>query len=420
MSTDAKTKTRKRLQSSKELGRVITDYYMKCTSAKAEGIPVGWMPPMNGVIELFYAMDLQPVFPENWSPVCAAFGLTPRNFTVSENMGYSRDLCGYLRNIIGYVHGMIDDKNSPFGGLPEPDLLLTPWGGCVPVMKIFHALERRFPEAKIFRGDLPQVPIEEINDDHIAYVISEMHRLVEFLSHATGRRLDLDRLRETVALSDQACALWDEIMTYRTCIPAPFSAAEMGIMFVMVTLQGTRTAVDYLTMVRDEVRQRAADGAGVIENETFRLFWDNIPLWYNMGLFNYFEAAGGVMVAETYSAAWSIRMDPSDPFRALALKTLYSYPMVSCVSIRKRKEMVIKACRDYHIDGVILHRNKSCAPITLGQMAIKRQLEDELGIPSVIIDADHMDARNFSMAQFQTRADAFMEMLAAKKQHRAS
>jgi benzoyl-CoA reductase/2-hydroxyglutaryl-CoA dehydratase subunit BcrC/BadD/HgdB len=33
----------------------------------------------------------------------------------------------------------------------------------------------------------------------------------------------------------------------------------------------------------------------------------------------------------------------------------------------------------------------------------------------VIIDADHMDDRNFSMAQFQTRADAFMEMLAAKK-----
>ena len=39
---------------------------------------MGWMPPMNGAIELFYAMDLQPVFPENWSPVCAAFGLSPQ------------------------------------------------------------------------------------------------------------------------------------------------------------------------------------------------------------------------------------------------------------------------------------------------------------------------------------------------------
>jgi benzoyl-CoA reductase/2-hydroxyglutaryl-CoA dehydratase subunit BcrC/BadD/HgdB len=48
-------------------------------------------------------------------------------------------------------------------------------------------------------------------------------------------------------------------------------------------------------------------------------------------------------------------------------------------------------------------------------MEIKQTLERELGIPSVIIDADHMDERNFSLAQFQTRVDAFMEMLLERK-----
>ena len=407
-------KSTKRLKTSKELNRVVTEYYLSCQSAKSEGRPVGWMPPMNGAIELCYAMDLQPVFPENWSPVCAAFGLTPQNFKVSEDMGYSRDLCGYLRNIIGYVNGLMNEKDTPLGGLPEPDFLLSPGGGCVPVMKIFHALERRFPSARAFYADLPQVAVEEIKDAHINYAIAESNRLIDFLSEISGKKLNMDRLRETVILSDQACALWDEIMSYRRYVPVPFSAAEMGIMFVMVTLQGTQKAVDYLTRVRDEVKARAEAGAGVIENEKLRLFWDNIPLWYNMGLFNYFETAGGVVVAETYSAAWSIRMDPDDPIRALALKSLMSYPLVSCVSINKRKEMVLNACQEYAIDGVIFHRNKSCIPITLGQMEIKQALESELGIPSVIIDADHMDERNFSMAQFQTRVDAFMEMLADK------
>jgi benzoyl-CoA reductase/2-hydroxyglutaryl-CoA dehydratase subunit BcrC/BadD/HgdB len=409
-------KSTKRLKTAKELQKVVADYYLRCISARSEGRPVGWMPPMNGAIELFYAMDLQPVFPENWSPVCAAFGLTPKNFTVSENMGYSRDLCGYLRNIVGYVHGLMNEKDSPFGGLPEPDLLLSPGGGCVPVMKIFHALEHRFPKAKVFYADLPQVPVEDILDYHIDYALAESQRLEDFLTEATGRSLDEDRLKEVVRLSDKACALWDEIMSYRRFRPVPFSAAEMGIMFVMVTLQGTQTAVDYLTRVRDEIREKAQAGIGVIENEKIRLFWDNIPLWYNMGLFNYFEKFGGVVVAETYSAAWSIRLDTQHPKRALALKSLMSYPLVSCVSIDKRKEMVLKACREYAIDGVILHRNKSCLPITLGQMEIKKALEQELGIPSVIIDADHMDERNFSLAQFQTRVDAFMEMLLEKKE----
>jgi len=183
----------------------------------------------------------------------------------------------------------------------------------------------------------------------------------------------------------------------------------------MVTRQGTRQAVDFLTRLRDEVRERAARREGVIDHERIRLFWDNIPLWYNMGLFNYFENTGGVVVAETYSAAWSLRLDVDHPIEALARKSLMSYPMVSCVSINKRKEMVLKACRDYAIDGAILHQNKSCVPITLGQMDIKRALENELGIPSVVIDADHMDDRNFSLAQFQNRADAFMEIMLERK-----
>ncbi|MDT8272750.1 MAG: 2-hydroxyacyl-CoA dehydratase family protein [Desulfomonilia bacterium] len=411
-------KSKKRLNAARELTQVVADYYLECHQAHAQGKPVGWMPPMNGVIEVFYAMNLQPVFPENWSPVCAAFGLTPGNFDVSEGMGYSRDLCGYLRNIVGYVYSDMHAAHVPLGGLPEPDILISFGGGCIPAMKIFQILEQRFPSSRIFSADLPQVAVEDIRDHHIRYAVSELHRLIDFLTRATGKKMDYDRLEEAVILSDKACALWDEIMSYRRFIPTPISAAEIGIMFVMVTRQGTQVAVDFLTKVRDEVRQRANDGIGVLEGEQVRLFWDNIPLWYNMGLFNAFEHMGGVFVAETYSAAWSLRLDTSNSLEALAMKSLMSYSLVSCLSIRRRKEMVLKACRDYAIDGAVFHQNKSCVPITIGQADIRRALLKELDIPSITIDADHMDARNFSHAQFQTRADAFMEMLLEKKRGR--
>lgn len=404
-------KSKKRLSTAKELNSIVAQFYLEGNDAKEKGVPVGWMPPMNGAIEIFYAMGLQPVFPENWSPVCAAFGLTPNNFEIAENMGFSRDLCGYLRNITGYIYGDMNGEHVPLGGLPEPDIILSAGGGCIPAMKILHTLERRFPDANIFSADLPQVPVTEIQQYHIDYAVKEMHRLIDFLCQVTGKTMDYDRLAEVVRISDKACELWDKIMSYRKYVPTPFSAAEIGIMFVMVTRQGTQIAVDFLEKVLDEVKERAKNGIGVIEDEKIRLFWDNIPLWYNMGIFNYFEKMGGVVVAETYSAAWSMRLDVDDPIKALALKSLWSYPMVSCVSIEKRKEMVLKACKEFKIDGAIFHSNKSCVPITMGQSDIRRALEKELGIPSVVIDADHMDDRNFSIAQFQTRVDAFMEML---------
>lgn len=406
--------SRKRLQTARELQQVVTSFYQQGMSASREGRLVGWMPPMNGVIEIFYAMDLQPVFPENWSPLSAAFGYAPQNFQVSEAMGYSQDLCGYLRNIIGYIYGMMEQKGQPLW-LPEPDILISFGGGCIPAMKIFQILEEKFPRAHVFRADLPQVPMEHIKDYHLKYAVSVIKELIAFLEQKTGRRMDYERLQEVVSLSDQACVLWDEIVSFRQTIPTPFSAAEIGLMFVMVTLQGTRQAVEYLTRVRDEVREKSFRKEGVIPNEELRLFWDNIPLWYNLKLFNYFEQFNAVVVAETYSAAWSMRLDPAKPLESLAYKSLISYPMVSCISINKRIKMVLDACRKYKIDGVVFHSNKSCKPITLGQMLIKDALKKELDIPSVVIEADHMDARNFSKGQFQSRVEAFLEMLQERR-----
>ena len=95
-------------------------------------------------------------------------------------------------------------------------------------MKIFHIIEKRFPRANVFTADLPQVAVENIKEHHLAYAVSEIQRLIEFLTEITGHKINYDRLAEAVALSDQACALWDELMAYRKYIPTPFSAAGTG------------------------------------------------------------------------------------------------------------------------------------------------------------------------------------------------
>ncbi len=407
-------KTTKRLQANTALRQIIADFYADGHRAKAEGRLVGWIPPMNGLIELFYSMDIHPIFPENWAPLCAAMGTNKDNFAYAERRGYSTDLCGYFRNNIGYALDGIKEENQPLGGLPEPDFLISFGAGCIPTMKTFQVLCDHF-DVPVFKADLPQVAMEDIKEHHIQYGVTQIKRLVKFLEGLTGKKLDIDRLSQAVAYTDEACRTWDEIMDTRRSVPAPFSAAEIGIMFVMVTRHGTKIAVDFLDDVLDEVKGKVARGEGVIPNERVRLFWDNIPLWYNMRLFNYFEKWDAVVVAETYTSAWTMRMDPDRPLESIAYKSLISYPLVSCVSLNKRIELIRKAVSDYKVDGAILHSNMSCKPISMGQMDIQKVLRDELGVPSVMFDGDHMDGGKFSMAQFQTRIDAFMEMLLERK-----
>ncbi len=414
MSEEPEKKTRKRLRANAALRQIIEEFYADGHRAKAEGRPVGWIPPMNGLIELFYAMDIHPIFPENWAPICAAIGTNAANFDSCAARGYSPDLCGYFRNNVGYALEGINAEGQPLGGLPEPDFLISFGAGCVPTMKTFQVLCDHF-DVPVFRADLPQVAMEDIAEHHVSYGVTQIKRLIGFLEGLTGRPLDMDRLSRAVAYTDEACRIWDEIMETRRAVPSPFSAAEIGIMFVMVTRHGTRVAVDFLADVLSEVRDKVARGEGVIPNERLRLFWDNIPLWHNMRLFNYFEKWDAVVVAETYTSAWTMRMDPDRPLESIARKSLVSYPLVSCVSLEKRIELIRKAVAEYSIDGAILHSNRSCKPISMGQMDIQRVLLDELGVPSVVFDGDHMDPEKFSTAQFQTRVDAFMEMLLERK-----
>lgn len=407
-------KTTKRLQANKALRQIITDFYADGHRAKAEGRPVGWIPPMNGLIELFYAMDIHPIFPENWAPICAAIGTSTNNFAYAEKKGYSSDLCGYFRNNVGYALDGISESNQPLDGLPKPDFLISFGAGCIPTMKTFQVLCDHF-RVPVFRADLPQIAMEDIQDHHIQYGITQIKRLIKFLEDLTGKKFDIDRLKQAVAYTDEACRIWDDIMDARRAIPSPFSAAEIGIMFVMVTRHGTKIAVDFLQDVLKEVRGKVERGEGVIPNERIRLFWDNIPLWYNMKLFNYFEKWDAVVVAETYTSAWTLRMNPDKPLESISYKSLVSYPLVSCVSLDKRIELIRKAVVDYKIDGAIFHSNRSCKPISMGQMDIMKTLSEELSVPGVMFDGDHMDGGKFSMAQFQTRIDAFMEMLTERK-----
>ncbi len=406
--------SKKRLQISKELWSIVPQYFADAHAAKADGRLVGWMPPMNGAIEVFRAMDIVPVMPENWSPICAATGLAPECMEAAERMGYSRDLCGYLRNAIGYINEGMKKSDQPLGGLPAPDLIISFGGGCIPAMKIFQAFTEHF-KVPTFLADGPQIQPENITSETLEFGVDHFKQLISFLEEQTGKKLDMDRLKEVVRLSDRACELWDEIMDYRCCVPTPFSAAELGVMFVMVVLPGTQAAIDFLEKFKAEVKERVENGIGCVPEERFRLFWDNIPLWYNMGLFNYFEKFGAVVVAETYSAAWSIRLDPEKPLETLARKSMLSFPLVSNVSLQKRIDMVLDTCRKYKIDGAILHSNMSCKPISLGQMDVKKELMEQLEIPGVMFEADHMDVRNWNEAQVKNRLDAFMDMLEQRK-----
>jgi benzoyl-CoA reductase/2-hydroxyglutaryl-CoA dehydratase subunit BcrC/BadD/HgdB len=71
---------------------------------------------------------------------------------------------------------------------------------------------------------------------------------------------------------------------------------------------------------------------------------------------------------------------------------------------------MLRMVADFHLDGVILHSDRSCKPYSLGQIDQRDRLVRE-GVAAFLLEADHNDFRAFSEEQATSRLEAFIEMM---------
>jgi benzoyl-CoA reductase/2-hydroxyglutaryl-CoA dehydratase subunit BcrC/BadD/HgdB len=116
-------------------------------------------------------------------------------------------------------------------------------------------------------------------------------------------------------------------------------------------------------------------------------------------------------VAETFSHVWAGDLDLSKPLECLARKYL---PNFANAVAERRIDLVLRLIRDWSVDGVILPTNWGCRMMSIGMTVVKNVIQAELGIPSLILDIDSSDWRNYNEAHAKAEIEAFIEMLERK------
>ncbi len=225
-------------------------------------------------------------------------------------------------------------------------------------------------------------------------------------------------MAEVGRLSVEGQRLWQAVLDTAVHRPAPLSAFDAFFhLALIVTLRGTQVAVDYYAELLEEMRERIARGIGAVPLETHRLLWDNLPVWYRTRwLSEKFAAHEACLVADTYTSAWctSLRyIDPSDFVGTMAEGYTRIYLNIG---VDQMAATVIEMVDKYQADGLVMHSNRSCKPYSLGQYDIRRIVQRERDLPVLILEADMVDERAFSEGQIDTRIDAFMEMLKARRE----
>ena len=368
---------------------------------------VAWV-TSGAPVELLKALDFYVLYPENHAAICGTARVAVEISSEAENAGFSRDLCSYARTDFG---SMLSGK-TPVGWLPKPDLLMTCTNICQTVLFWYRVLAHHF-QVPLIVIDTPFMYHEQAEPHALAYVRKQLEDCVPIAEAVAGQALDEKKLEQTGQLSRMASELWMEVMERNQHVPAPISVIDQFVhMAPVVEMRGEAATVDYYAAMLKEVDRRIAKGIGAVREERKRLLWDNLPIWYRLRYLAEFLAERRIaLVASTYTNAWgelACLIDPQDPFASMA--RVYTYPILNRSTGHKLASMRTMI-QDYHLDGVILHSDRSCKPYSMGQMDQRDRLIREHHTPALLLEADHNDERCFAEEQVANRLSAFVEML---------
>ncbi len=384
--------------------KLMGRYYEEAKHAKDLGKYIVYTTAVSPV-ELFYAHDFIPIYPENHSVMCITSRLSLDLSRATEELGYDTDLCAYAKCDLGYRKL----GKSPIGGIPDPDLLLACNAQCFTLTKWFEVLSRRY-NVPLIVFDTPLF-MEEAKENIIQYTMAQIRETIKELEYISGKKFDYDRLREVIKYSQEACKLYKQFLDLAAYKPSPISIFDTLIhMAVNVTLRGTKEAVDYYKLLLNEyMEEKVKKGIGVIPNEKYRLYWENLPIWFKFREhFNLLAEYGAVILTSLYTQAWCYDFNPDDPIRTLA----ENYASVfSNRPLRIRAKMALKLFREYSLNGWILFINRSCKAVSAGVYELKRMFVEETGIPALVFESDMGDPRFYSEVQVRTRIEAYLETL---------
>ncbi|HSG98548.1 MAG TPA: 2-hydroxyacyl-CoA dehydratase family protein [candidate division Zixibacteria bacterium] len=386
---------------------------------------------MGSLNEILKSFDLPVVFPEINSLQTAVRRVSHEYLGEAEDYGYSPDICGYVKADVAV---QLRGGEHPMGKIPKPSLAVYT-NACNTYIKWAEIWERMY-NIPIFALDVPGTREaggqtwrgdRDFENDR-RYVEAQLHELIALCERVTGKKFDIDKLRDALKYANQISVGWERVLEINKSCPAPFNALTDGTIYLGVAngFRGSEEGGRYFTELVEEMEYKARHEIGSLTDEKYRLVFVGVPCYPLFRRFNeMFTEWGGAFIHSTYlwfasgGANRGFEYDLADPIASLAEGTL--------ISVRDAMDSMFhqdRALEDmlngYSVDGIIYHPIKSCRTVSTGLADGRRYLSSRHNVASLFIESDMMDRRVVAEAQMKNRIDAFFEGLASRRRQEAA
>lgn len=360
-------------------------------------------------VEVVRALGMVPYFPEEHAAMLSASGQAVSSIARAAAEGYSPFASSAMRADIGAFL----DGRSPLAevygvpGPPRPALAVYSTNGGREVLRWFEFYGARLGVPVM--GVHPPPALHELDQIDVDATVEQMLRLMDQLERASGHSVEMDELAHIVRLSQQATALWSEVLSLARAVPAPITAFDaLAHLAPAVLLRGTPAAVSYYGALRDEVAHRVALGTAAVPDERCRLYWDGPPIWCAQPqLARLFAERGLAVVASTHGEVFTLPgLDADDPVGSLAR----TYAEVFANRSEGWKTAYLaRRFGEFSVDGAIFHDARTSSDASHVRYGLATRVQRQTGVPSLVVEADAYDPRLFSSERLENLLTEFLE-----------
>ncbi len=411
----------------REGGRLFRDWFDELTRAAENREHTAYVFVMGSLCELLRTFDVHTVFPEITSLQTAVRKVSDEYLNLAEDRGFSPDVCGYVKADYAL---QLRRGAHPMGTIPPPSIAVLT-NACNTYFKWAEIWERMYHMPTVTvdvpgtRGLHLQNPSEADLVRDKGYVLHQLEELIEHLERLTGRKFDIDRLREVLHLTNEMARNFRKVLEMNRSHPAVFDAMMEGTIYLGVAnaLRGTREGADYFRDLVEEMQYKVDHSLSplVDQKQEHRLVFVGVPCYPIFRRFyQLFSEWGGIFVSSTYmwfasgGLNYDYEYDLSRPLESLAEGLLLSVRKAGDAMLF-HDQALIEAIDRYEADGVVYHPIKSCRTVSTGLADSRRMVLDQRDVLCLYIESDMMDKRVVSEAQLKNRIDAFFEGLESRR-----
>ena len=254
---------------------------------------------------------------------------------------------------------------------------------------------------------IPRKYTEPAHELYYKQIVQFKKHLEEYL----GIVISDEALINSIELYNESRTLLKELYDFRKLDAPPITGAETMEVLDASFRMPKELFNKYLNDLLDELKK-----SGNAYKGRARLMITG-SVMANPEFIKCIEGQGGLVVADelcTSTRYWSdpvILKKDEPPLKSLARRYLNNFPCARMVPSDDRFNRILDLARDSKVDGVISQIIRYCVPYA-HDLPLLRDRLDKIGIPVLALDVEYGTPGS---GQIQTRVQAFLEMLEARK-----